>query len=222
MDQFAVLGLGQFGFTVAEELAANGKEVLAIDANPERVDAIKDIVTSAVVADASDRTALAKFINEAIDCAVISLGQRIEASILATLHVKELGVKKILAKADSKDHGTVLSSVGATKVVYPSEERARNLARHLVHPNILDYIPLASGYSVSDVAAPESFWGKTLAELNLRRRLRVEVIAIKYTQPGEDQPSRLVVVPSTSDQIEEGCSLIVVGRDSEIEKLRHE
>ena len=217
METFAVLGLGQFGMTVALALVAEGKEVMVVDADRDKVNDIKDRVASAVVADASDRSVAEKFLSEEIDCVIISLGQTSEAAILATLYAKELGVRHIIGKANSPDHGKILAMVGATQVVHPSEAQARRLVSSLVRPNIVEYLPLVEGYSVVEVKAPEAFAGRSLKDLNLRSEYRIEVIGIKSSGGRQDQ---LNIIPSADQEIPTGSSLLVIGLDEDIERLQ--
>ena len=202
MKQFAVLGLGQFGSAVTENLVRHGREVLVIDSDPDLINDIKGRVTSAVVAEATDRSTMLKFLGEGIDCVIISLGPRIEASILATLYAKEAGVQEIIAKANFPDHAKILELVGATQVVTPSEAQAQRVVTSLVRPNVVDYLPLAEGFSVSEIKAPRAFVGATLRQLDLRRKKRLDVI------------------PSPDRLIHEGDALLVIGRDIDIAKLK--
>ena len=219
MDTFAVLGLGQFGMTAAMALVAEGKEVMAVDTDRDRINDVKDRVASAVVADASDRSVAEKFLSEDIDCVIISLGQRSDAAILATLYAKELGVRHVIAKANSPDHGKILAMVGATQVVHPSEAQARRLVSSLVRPNIVEYLPLVEGYSVVEIKAPDRFVGKSLKELNLRQEYRIEVIGIKSPGGGR-QNGKLNIIPSADEELPAGSSMLVIGLDADIERLQ--
>lgn len=220
MRQFAVLGLGQFGSAVMENLLRHGAEVLVIDTDEDRVADIKSRVTTAVVAEATDQMTMLKFLSDGIDCVIISLGPQIEASILATLYAKEAGVKQIIVKANSRDHAKILELVGATQVVNPSQEEAKRLVMSLVRPNILDYLPLADGYSISELKAPKAFVGMTLRQLDLRQRNRLDVIAIRHAPDLPEEEGMLEVVPSADRQIVEGDALLLIGRDDDIAKIR--
>ena len=220
MKQFAVLGLGQFGSAVTENLVRHGREVLVIDSDPDLINDIKGRVTSAVVAEATDRSTMLKFLGEGIDCVIISLGPRIEASILATLYAKEAGVQEIIAKANFPDHAKILELVGATQVVTPSEAQAQRVVTSLVRPNVVDYLPLAEGFSVSEIKAPRAFVGATLRQLDLRRKKRLDVIAIRHGANTPDESGELEVIPSPDLLIQEGDALLVIGRDTDIAKLK--
>ncbi len=205
---------------VTDNLLRHGCEVLVIDSDPDLVNEVKSRVTTAVVAEATDRTTMLKFLSEGIDCVIISLGPQIEASILATLYAKEAGVKEIVVKANSPDHAKVLEKVGATQVVRPSEEQAKRVVRSLVRPNVLDYLPLADDFSVSEILAPKGFVGSTLRQLDLRRRMRVDVIALRHGANRGDDTGELEIIPSPDRVISEGDALLVIGRDSDIAKIK--
>ena len=219
METFAVLGLGQFGMTAALALVEAGKEVMVVDSDREKINAIKDRVVSAVVADASERSVAEKFLSEEIDCVVISLGQKSEPAILATLYAKELGVKHVIARANSPDHAKILSMVGASQVVHPSEAQARRLVNSLVRPNIVEYLPVVEGYSLVDVKTPEPFVGKSLRDLNIRKDYRVDVIGIKNPGTGKEN-GQVDIIPSAETELPAGSSLLIFGRNEDIAKLQ--
>jgi trk system potassium uptake protein TrkA len=220
LQQFAVLGLGQFGLAVTESLLRHGCEVLVIDSDADRVNDVKSQVHSAVVAEATDRSTMLKFLKEGIDCVIISLGPQIEASVLATFYAKQAEVGEIVVKANSPDHGRILQLVGATHVVTPSEEMARRVVSSLVRPNVVDYLPLADGFSISELRAPARFVGKTLRQLNLRKERRLEVIAIRRAGENPGDSGELEVIPSPDGEIGDGDALLMIGRDADIEKIR--
>jgi len=217
VKQFAVLGLGQFGSAVTDNLLRYGCEVLVVDSDPDLVGEIKSRVTTAVVGEATDRSTMLKFLGDGIDCVIISVGPRIEASILATLYAKEAGVKEIIVKANSLDHAKILRSVGATQVVSPSEEEAMRVVTSLVRPNVVDSLPLADGFSVWEVKAPKRFAGKTLRQLDLRKKMRLDVIAIRH---GAGERVELESIPSSDREIREGDTLFILGREADIAKIK--
>ncbi|MDD5084419.1 MAG: TrkA family potassium uptake protein [Candidatus Omnitrophica bacterium] len=215
MKQIVVIGLGNFGYTLATSLAEGKCEVLALDRDRERIQQIKDFVTRAVVADAADKDALAELgINDA-DVAIVSLGDRIDVSILVTLFLKELGVKRILAKAVSDDHGKVLRLVGANEIIFPEKDEAVKLAASLIVPDILEYIRLSEDYSVVEIAAPEKFYSKSLKELQFRTKYGIEVLAIRRPLEGT-----LNIIPSPDYKIQPDDCLVLIGENKNIEKFR--
>ena len=177
MKQFAVIGLGNFGYYLATRLYEKGHEVLAIDKNPSRVQVVKDLVTHAVVADGSDREALETCGVEQMDAAVVSIGSDMSSSILVTLNLKDIGVDRVLVMAMSEAHGRILEKIGASEIIFPQKDVAFSLAERLHNPNMLDYLPFIEGYSIIELATPKRFEGKTLRELDLINRFGVQVLA---------------------------------------------
>ena len=212
MGQYAVIGLGSFGFHMAKKLGENGQEVVAIDANRGIVDDVKDFVTAAVVTDATDRDNLTQLITKDIDVAIVSLGDKIEASVMVTLYLREIGVKRIITKALTPDHGKVLKMVGATDVIYPEKDMAEKLASNLSNPNVLDYLPLSSGHSIREIAVPKAFEGKSLAELHLRKRFQIQVIAIRSS-------GTINLVPAADYTFKAMDTVILVGPNESLEKI---
>ena len=222
MLQFVVIGLGNFGTHIATGLSERGCQVLAIDSNKDKVQNIKDIVSQSIVMDVRERDALLSLPIQPTDTAIISLGDEMEVSILVTLFLKEMGLEKIMAKAMSEDHGKILKIMGASDVIFPEKQMAYRIADHLAHPNVLDYISLADGFSMAELVPLDSFYSKSLKELELRSKFGLEVIAIKTTVVESDGNliEKLKHIPSAEYQIEEGDVLVVVGEDKYIEKYR--
>ncbi len=215
MAQFAVIGLGRFGTHVTKLLYERGHTVLAIDMDAAAVQQIKDHATQAVVLDARDKERLRALGIRDFDVIVISLGERIEASALVTLHLKEIGVKKLIAKAGSDDHAKLLQLIGVDEIITPEKQAAERLAHRLSNAGVLDYIPLGSGYGIHEIAAPEEFLDKSLVELKLRNRYNVQVLAIRDARTDE-----LEVNPAPESRIRDFHILIVLGRDKDLDRLR--
>lgn len=213
--RFVIIGLGHFGFNVASVLFEEGQEVVAIDQNEELIQDIKDLVSRAYVADVTDKATLEALKVEKADVAVVSLGQKVDASVLVTMYLHEMGIPEIIVKALSDDHATVLERVGATTVVHVEKEMAIRTAKALVTANVLEHIPLTPGYSIVEVAAPNPFIGKTLKELKLISRYRIQVIAIK-----EFIPERMVMIPPMDTVIKDSDLLILMGRDEDIKAIK--
>ncbi|MEO0079291.1 MAG: TrkA family potassium uptake protein [candidate division WOR-3 bacterium] len=214
MKQYVVIGLGNFGFNVATALARMGHEVLAIDRNGRKVEDIKELVTQAVIADATDKDALAALIPETVDAVIVAMGDNLEASILITLALKELKVKQIIVKALSPEHARALELIGATEVVQPERDVALALADRLSTSNILNIIAFSPEYTVADVATPETFWGKTLAQLGLRTNYGILVIAVKDLLQNKTH-----IAPGPDFKIGPDTVLTVLGRYEDISKL---
>ncbi|KXS48128.1 MAG: trk system potassium uptake protein TrkA [Halanaerobium sp. 4-GBenrich] len=213
MKQFVVVGLGRFGVSVATTLAENGHDVLAIDRDPEKVQAISGDVTHAVEADATDEEALKTLGVRNFDVAVVSIGDNVSANILCTLILKELGVPYVIVKAPDKLHGKVLSKVGADRIVYPERDMGVRIAQNLISSNVLDYIEFAPEYGVIEILASDNMIGKTLKELELRASFDVNVMAIK-------RGDQLYISPGAEDKIEIGDKLVLMGKNENLDKMR--
>lgn len=215
MGQFAIIGIGNFGYYLGRHLYEKGHEVIALDITKAQVQKVKDIVSQAVVVDATDREVLESLGISHVDAAVVCIGTRMQASILATLHLKELGLKNILAKATSEEHGRILSKVGANEILFPEKDLAIGVASRLDNPNMLDYLPFIEGYSIVELAPPKDFVGKTLRELNLINRFGIQVLAVK-----EIIPKGLTLIPKADFQVKDSDALIVLGPDETLEKFK--
>lgn len=211
-NQYAVIGLGRFGLSIANKLYQSGQEVLGIDVNEERVEGAQSFITHAVIADSTDNDALKSVGIRNFDTVIVAIGNDIQASILSVLILKELGVKKVIAKATNKLHGQVLKKVGADWVVYPERDMGIRVAHQLLSPNVLNFIELSKDYSVEEVLIPISMTEKSLKELDLRARFNLSVIAIRHK-------NEISISPSPDKIIEEGDVLIVIGENQELVKL---
>jgi trk system potassium uptake protein TrkA len=215
MRLFVVIGIGNFGYYTAHHLYELGSEVMVIDSNKERIQSIKDQVSRAVVADATDREVLEHLGVPDVDVAVVSVGDRLDTSILITLYLKEMGVKEVVVKAVTVDHGKILEKIGASSVIFPERDSGVRLANSLSSPNVIEHLPLSEGYSILEIAASAKLVGKNLKELRLRNRFGVQVIAIK-----ELVPDRMHMPPDPDFVIKDSDILIVVGQDESLELLK--
>jgi len=215
MKRFAVIGLGNFGFHAAKSLYEDGNEVVAIDSDKTRVQAIDPYSTEAIVMDATDKDALKALGLENMDGVIVSTGTKIGTSILICLYLQEIGIKKILAKALDDDHGKILKRVGATEIIHPERDIALRVSRGLSRPNVLDFIPLAEGFDLVQVGPPKEFIGKSLKELNLRAKYNVHIIAIK-----ELVPENFLLVPPASFVIKDSDILVMLGKSQDIKNIK--
>lgn len=179
MKEFAVIGLGNFGFNIARKLSEKGNRVLAIDTETAKVDEIKNYVADAVIGDAKNKTFLQEFIDKNVDGVIISIGSNIIDSILAVHYLKSLHAKNIIVKAQNEVHAELLKVIGVTEIIFPEKDIAEWIAHRLTEPNLIDYIPLSSEFSIIEVACPDNFTGKTLKDLKLRTKFNVLVVAVK-------------------------------------------
>ncbi|MBD3379032.1 MAG: TrkA family potassium uptake protein [Candidatus Omnitrophica bacterium] len=228
MKKFAVIGLGRFGASAATTLAEKEQQVIAIDTSEELVHEVMDHVTKAVCLDATDEKAARSVGLHNVDVAICGIGTDLEASILVTLLLKDLGVPIIVCKADSPEHKKVLEKIGATKVILPEKDTGARLADTLisVSDQVLDHIGLSGGASIIEIIAHEEFVGKSLRELEMRARHGVNVIAIKrktivIKNGMETEEENINVNPQADDVISKGDILVVFGEDDKIEKLKN-
>ncbi|MBU3100132.1 MULTISPECIES: potassium channel family protein [Clostridium] len=212
--QFIVIGLGRFGTSVAETLYALGNDVLAVDSDEEVVQSISDSVTHSVQVDANDENSLRALGIRNFDCAVIGIGDNIQSSILATVLVKELGVKYVITKATNALHAKVLYKIGADRVVFPERDMGERVAHNLVSSNILDYIELSPDYSIAEVVSPIEWHNKTLRELNIRAKYGINVMAIKRNNDVD-------VSLSADNIIESGDIIVAIGSIEELNALEN-
>ena len=210
--EFAVIGLGRFGTSLALALMEDGCSVLGIDQDRDIVQAIADEITQAVALDATNEDALRAVDIRAFDTVVVAIGTDFEANLLATLALRNLGVRHIICKALSERHRTALLAVGADQVVLPEHDSARRLATHMMTPQILDQLALSTSHSISEFWVPSSLVGQTLTQADLRGRFGVTVIAVKR---GEE----LLVSPSSDLTLASGDLLAIVGHNDDIARL---
>jgi len=225
MGSFAVIGLGRYGSCIARELADQGADVIAIDVDATLIDQIREDVSLAVRMDGRDERSLRLHGVDKVEAAIVAIGENFEASIMATAALKNIGVKHVVARAATKQQERILTLVNADEVVRPLDANAMRVARRLVAPTIIDYIELAEGHSVIQLAAPRRFHGHALAELDIRKKYDVNVVAIrKQTRemaPDGTEKVRGVIngIPRPTDVIEAGDILFIVGSDENLAKL---
>ncbi len=194
-----MVGLGIFGFNIAKDLYESGMEVIAIEA---------------ILADATDKALLETIGIQEDDIVIISFGEDLAASTLITLHLKELKIKTIIVKAPNEDHKRILEKVGATEVIIPEKEMASKVAKSLISPNVLDYLPLTRDYTICEIAPPPSFVGKTIGDIQLRKKHHIGVIAIRDVLTDQVQ-----MIPSADFMIKDSDILVVIGKEEDIRKL---
>lgn len=213
-QSFVIIGLGRFGGSICRTLVESGQEVLAIDSNEDRVNEYMSIATHAVVANAQDEMTLRSLGIRNFDHVIVAIGEDIQASILVTLMVKEMGVPNILAKAQNEYHARVLEKIGADRVVHPERDMGQRLAHNLVSKNILDYLELSDEFSLAEInVTNRKFYGKTLDELDFRQRFGLNVVAIRR---GNQDP---IVTPSAEELVQKNDHLVVIGRDEDVDYL---
>ncbi|GIQ68396.1 TrkA family potassium uptake protein [Xylanibacillus composti] len=210
--QFAVIGMGRFGSSVAKTLYQMGFEVLAIDATESKIQEVIAVVTHAVQADSTDEEALKALGIRNFDVVVVAIGQDIQSSILTTLILKDMGVPTLVVKAQNELHGKVLQKIGADKVIYPERDMGQRVAHNMISPNILDYIELSDDYSIVEIKAVGGMIGKNLRELDIRAKFGCNVMAIK-------QSGRMNIAPHAEDSIRSDDVLVVVGKNEDLQRF---
>lgn len=211
-NDFVVFGLGKFGRSVAETLAYNGKEVLAIDIKEEVIQDVADFVTHAVQADVTDGDALKALGIGNFDVAVVAISNNLQASIMATILAKELGVPYVISKAQNEIHKRVLEKVGADKVIFPEREIGIRIANNLISENFIDYIELSVDHSIVEIEVMDEWVGKTLKELNMRANYGINVMAIRK---GE----KITITPGADFVFQSSDALVVIGSNKDLRKI---
>ncbi|HWS43824.1 MAG TPA: TrkA family potassium uptake protein [Pseudoflavonifractor sp.] len=215
MKTFVVIGLGRFGSAVATELCELGHEVLAIDSIEENVLAVADHVTHAVTGDARDPAVLRALGVRNYDCAIVAVGVDVGNSALITLNLKDMGLKKVICKAQSHVHRKVLEKIGADKVVFPEHEMGVKLAQSLSNSNVINFIELSDDFGIVELSAPKSWQNKTIRELDVRAKFHVNIIAIRKAAGGE-----LLVAPGGDYVLESRDTVVTLGRNDDINRLQ--
>lgn len=213
--QFAVIGLGRFGSSVCKELYKLGHEVLAIDMNDDRVNAITKHATHAVIANATDENALNSLGIRNFDNVVVAIGDNIQSSILCTLLLKEMGVSQVWVKAQNHYHHRVLEKIGADRIVHPEKDMGIRIAQHLVSEKIIDYIELSNEYSIVELIASAKVANRSIIDLNIRAIYGCTILAIKRKED-------INITPSPNEIIELNDILIVIGHKNDLKRFEED
>jgi trk system potassium uptake protein TrkA len=213
--QFVVIGLGSFGTALARRLKKDGCRVTGLDCRAERVEALKNDLYEAVIGDATERDTLEHVALKDANAVVIGMGEDITSSLLAALHVKELGARQIIVKGVTEEHAKLLNCLGVNRVVFPEIEAAEELADRMAWPNVIDFLPIDPDYSIVEVAVPDSYVGKTLQQVNVRRKYGVWVVGIKDALSGS-----LELFPDGEFTFGADQILLAIGKQGELNRLR--
>lgn len=215
MKTFTVIGLGRFGTSVATQLFNMGYEVLAIDKNMDKINAIANLVTRAACTDAKDESLLKQLGVKNSDCAIVCIGgDDITDSVLTTLALKDMGVKQVVCKAKDNMHKTVLKKVGADNVIIPEQEAGIKAAIELVSDRLLDIIELSDEYSIVDAVVPNTWIGKSIMELSVRKKYNVNIVAIKSNNGG-----KVNISPESEYKFKDTDIVVLVGDTESINRL---
>jgi trk system potassium uptake protein TrkA len=214
MRQVSIIGLGNFGYYLGRELYLKGYDVIGLDSEAEVVQKVKNEISQAVVADATDKDTLLALGIDRVDLAVVTIGTNMLASIIATFHLKEMGIKQVYAKALSEEHAQILSRMGADEVLFPEKDLAVSVARRIENPNMLEYLPSIQDHGIFELNNLEGIHGKKLRELDLINKYGIQVIAIR-----EPLHNRLTFIPRADYVIKETDVMILLSSNQAMESL---
>jgi len=209
MKRVIVIGLGNFGFRVAESLASAGHDVIVVDVDGDVVDRIAPVVAKAAVCDGTDLQALQSLGTHEADLGVISTGDDITASILATMALQDLKVREIYVKVISHDHSRVMKKLGVRETIFPERDTAESLAQRLAGTALLNYVKLGGGFSIQEMAVPQSWEGKTLRQLQLRQQYDVVIVALH-----DVLQNRIIPSPDPDSVLKDSDALFVAGSEA--------
>ncbi len=218
MKQIAVIGLGRFGMSLAESLMENRCQVLAIDTDMERVKKAQTFVTQAAQLDSKDEAALKALGITDMDTVVVAIGSDVEASMLTTMILKDMGVKQVVSKAVTKLHGRFLDRIGADEIIYPEIDSGRRLGRKLSSPSIVEQIEFGNEYGIFEINTPPTWVGKSIGDLEVRAKYGVAILAIS-TKAAEGDETETNVSPVASTKLAQEDVVLILGRHTEVEKL---
>ncbi|WP_226665949.1 potassium channel family protein [Metabacillus litoralis] len=210
--EYAVIGLGRFGGSICRALSEEGMEVMAIDTDEDKVNEFANVASHAVVGDTTDETVLKSLGIRNFDHVIVAIGDNIQASILTTLMLKELGVKHITVKAQNDYHEKVLSKIGADRIVHPERDMGRRIAHNIISNNVLDYLELSDEHSIVEIVANERLNGNSIIDLDIRAQYGINIVAMKRDKD-------IIVSPQANEIIKKNDILIVIGADTDINRF---
>lgn len=223
-EKFAVIGAGHFGTAIAVTLSKKGAEVMVIDTNQDKIDAINDEVSYAVCLDATDKKALMSQDIKGFDAVVVAIGQNFEARLLCAAVLLDIGVKKIICRSLGMSQRLILDKMGVTEILSPEDEVALIVAERLMNPSVISYLQLPDDHRIAEVLAPRKIAGRTYGDLNLRDRYKLSMITIKrdfleIIDKQECTIQHIIGVPDTKTIIQPNDSLVIFGKNRDIERF---
>ena len=210
--EFAVIGLGRFGGSICKALSEEGLEVMAMDIDEDKVNEYAKIASHAVIGDSPDESVLKNLGLRNFDHVIVAIGENIQASILTTLILTELGVNTITVKAQNDYHEKVLAKIGADHIVHPERDMAKRIAHNIVSNNVLDYLELSDEHSIVEIVANSRLAGNTLLDLDIRAKYGINIVAIK-------REKEVIVSPLATEMIQKEDILIVIGSLTDISRF---
>lgn len=216
-----MIGLGTFGTSIAKELAGRGAEVLAIDNDESHIEMIKDEVAYAVTMDSTDKKALISQNIQDMDAVVVAIGENFEALLLTTVYCLELNPKKVIARANSRQQRMILEKIGVHEVLSPEVEVGRILAERLLNPSLLSFIQLPDDYEIAEIITPPAIANRTLTDINLRNKYKLNLITLKreFQGPDGEVEVHIIGVPGSDTVILEKDTIVVFGTTKDIERF---
>lgn len=214
--RFAVIGIGRFGSAIAIKLVQKGAEVIVMDSDRDKIDEIKDKVTYSVVLDATDKNALLSQNIHDMDAVVVSIGEDFQSLLLTSFLLKELNIKRIIARAQGEVEKNILGKIGITELLSPEDEVSENITESLINPNVVLSVSLPDSYGIIEMKAPKNVIGKSISEIGLRERYKINLVTILRKQEKEHH---IIGVPKADTIIEEEDLIIVFGCSNNIEKF---
>ncbi|MDX2360647.1 MAG: TrkA family potassium uptake protein [Crocinitomicaceae bacterium] len=223
-SKFAVIGVGRYGSTIARRLAEKGAQVFALDPNEEKIENIKDEVAFAVTMDATDMRALKAQGLEEMDAAVVAIGENFEATVLTCVHLIDIGVKRIIARASGDHQRIILEKIGVTEILTPENEVAYVVREKLLNPNIVSFLQLPDDHEIAEIRAPKGVVGRTIDEIGFRNKYEMTLITIKreyeVTKNGEDCTEQHIIgVPKSDMKIKNKDTLVIFGAAKSVERF---
>ena len=215
MKTFIIIGLSSFGRYLAQFLSERSFNVIAIDNDETRVNQVKEYVNKGILTDAKDLGTLQKIGAQKADGVIVSLGEKVDDSMVILYHLKQLGVKNLYVKVLNDDHSKIIKLIGDVEIIFPEWESAFKLAQRIDNPNILDFIPLSDEYSILDWLPTSKFIGKSIGKSELKDKFNVMVISVEETVP-----SRTKLIPKSNHIIKESDILVLIGRNEDLEKVK--
>ena len=223
-SRFAVFGTGRYGTQIALSLAKRGAEVFTFDSKPERAENLKDEVSLAVTLDATDKKALLGQNVQDMDAAVVAIGENFEATVLTTLNLLDLGIPRIIVRANDKNQHRILSSLGVEEILSPESEVAAVVSERLINPSIRGFLQLPDEYEIAEIKAPKNFWGRSLRDISLGSKYELRLISIRREfEEGENGKTEIrehiIGVPQPDTKIRETDTLVVFGPLKSVKKF---
>ncbi len=223
--KFAVIGVGKYGSAIARELAEKGAEVFAFDSTEEKIEQIKDDVAFAVTLDATDKKALLSQNIQNVDAVVLAIGENFEALILAAVHLIELNVKRIIARASGPQQKMILEKIGIEEILTPEDEVAFIVAERLLNPSIISFLQLPDDYEIAEIKAPKAITERSIEEIGLRKKYSLTIVTIKRAFEKKDkngevqEEEHILGVPSSDTVIQEKDTIIVFGQSKDVARF---